>query len=140
MSEPCFYEAFPLSLRSLRCSQFAIYFAARTDSGTSDCLQAIAPARFCEDWSFLVTADRQTDRQTCNYQNRDSVLQTENLRTSDRSFLVRIIPQCPPPYCSTVYYQQIKLFLPSDNVSSSKNISYWYKQEPGNMFVFFCCF
>ena len=30
-----------LLLRSMRCSQFAKYFAARTDSGTSDCLQAI---------------------------------------------------------------------------------------------------
>ena len=43
--------------------------------------------RFCVDWSFLVTADRQTDRHICNYQNRDSVLQTENNQSNRSSYL-----------------------------------------------------
>ena len=41
LSDPCFYEVISLLLRSMRCSQYAKDFAARTDSGTSDCLQAI---------------------------------------------------------------------------------------------------
>ena len=82
----------------MRISQFAEEFAARTDSGTSDCPPGEAGScssrrrdplnpkvvryrfarytrqrrkrfgtRFCKDWSFLVTADRQTG-QIYNYQ------------------------------------------------------------------------
>ena len=43
LSEPCLYKVVPLLLRSMGCSQFVTDITSRTDSGTTICLQAIAP-------------------------------------------------------------------------------------------------